>query len=271
MNLAKKILFLGTMTALTFSVSALSHAEEAEAGTVLQVNGVSIPQSAVEAMLKERGVPANQLKNPELQKSTKDYLVTRELIVQEAHKKGLDKSAELQARIENAKQELIARTYFENFTKSHGVSEADIKAEYDRMKANVGTKEYKVRHILVQKEDDAKAIVDQLKKGVKFEKLAAEKSLDNGSKGNGGDLGWSSPARYVKPFADAVVNMKKGELSAKPVQSPFGWHVIRLDDVRALKFPSLAQAKPEIKQMLTQRSFGEHVNELRKKSKVEMK
>lgn len=270
MNFAKRLLFISGMAALTLSISAVSHAEEAEAGTVV-VNGVNISQSAIDMLLKDRGVPANQLKNPELQKSTKEYLITRELLVQEARKKGMDKSVEIQTRLENTKQELLARIYFENFAKSHPVSENDIKNEYDRMKSEVGTKEYKVRHILVQKEDEAKSVMDQLKKGVKFEKLATEKSMDPGSKANGGDLGWSAPTRYVKPFADAVIAMKKGETTDKPVQSPFGWHVIRLDDVRALKFPTLAQAKPEIKQMLLQRAFGEHVNDLRKKSKIEMK
>jgi peptidyl-prolyl cis-trans isomerase C len=144
-----------------------------------------------------------------------------------------------------------------------------MKREYDNAKAQLGNKEYKARHILVKQEDEAKQIVAQLKKGANFEKLAADKSEDTGSKGKGGDLDWSPPNRYVKPFADALTKLKKGQLTDVPVQTQFGWHVIRLDDERPTKLPPYEEVKTNIQQQLQTQVVQKAIADLRAKAKIE--
>ena len=163
---------------------------------------------------------------------------------------------------------LLVNTYLQDYAKAHPVSEADIKAEYDRIKAQLGDKEYKVRHILVEKEEDAKAIIAKLDKGEKFATLAKQ-SLDPGSKERGGDLDWSSPNAYVPPFGEALTKLKKGEYTKTPVKSDFGYHVIQLDDTRPLTPPSFEEVKPQLQQRASQMQVEKLVRELREKAKVD--
>ena len=145
---------------------------------------------------------------------------------------------------------MLVNAYLQDYLKANPITDDMMKKEYETAKAQTGGKEYKARHILVKSEDEAKQIIAQLKKGASFEKLAAEKSEDTGSKGKGGDLDWSPPNRYVKPFSDALMKLKKGQMTDTPVQSPFGWHVIRLDDERPFKVPGFDKAKANIHQQL---------------------
>jgi peptidyl-prolyl cis-trans isomerase C len=151
--------------------------------------------------------------------------------------------------------------------KKFPVKEEDIKAEYDKFKATASDKEYSAHHILVDKEEDAKAIIAQLKKGAKFEDLAKQ-SKDTGSAANGGDLGWSSPNSYVKPFADALIALKKGQFTETPVKSQYGYHVIRLDDERPAKIPTLDEVRPQITQSLQQKELEAYRTELMAKAKI---
>ena len=183
---------------------------------VATVNGVVIPQSRAELLVKER-MTQGQPDTPELRNAIREDLISRELLAQEAVKKGVDKNPDVTTQIELAKQSVLVRSYLQDVMKASPVSDDALKAEYEKIKAQMGDKEYKVRHILVEKEAEAKDIIAQLKKGVKFEKLAA-KSKDP-SKSNGGDLGWSAPGAYVKPFADAMIALKKGEYTKTPVQT----------------------------------------------------
>ncbi len=148
------------------------------------------------------------------------------------------------------------------------MTDADIKAEYDKFKAQAGDKEYHVRHILVETEDQAKAIIAKLKSGTKFEELAKQ-SKDPGSAANGGDLDWATPASFVKPFSDAMVALKKGDVTETPVKTQFGYHVIRLDDTRPAKVPTLEEVKPQITEALQQRKLQAYQEELRKKAKIQ--
>jgi peptidyl-prolyl cis-trans isomerase C len=148
------------------------------------------------------------------------------------------------------------------------VADADIKAEYDKFKAQAGDKEYHARHILVEKEDEAKAIIAKLKGGAKFEELAKQ-SKDPGSASNGGDLDWASPASFVKPFSDAMVGLEKGKITETPVKTQFGYHVIKLEDVRAAKVPTLEEIKPQIAESLQQKKLQAYQQELRTKAKVQ--
>jgi peptidyl-prolyl cis-trans isomerase C len=163
----------------------------------------------------------------------------------------------------------LIRELFANFQKNNPVTDADIKAEYDKFVAANAGKEYRARHILVEKEEQAKAIIAQLKKGGKFEDIAKKQSKDTGSGANGGDLDWSAPGNYVKEFSQAMVALSKGKLTETPVKSQFGYHVIRLDDVRDAQLPKLDDVKAQIAQQMTQQKLMKYQEDLRAKARIE--
>jgi peptidyl-prolyl cis-trans isomerase C len=183
-------------------------------------------------------------------------------------KKGFDKKPEIQGQMDLARQGVLIGAYLNDYVKTHPISEEQIKKEYTEITAKLGNKEYKARHVLVETEDQAKAIIAKLKKGEKIEDLAKE-SKDPGSKDRGGDLGWANPASFVPPFSAAMTKLEKGKFTETPVKSDFGWHVIQLDDVRELKLPPMEEAKGQIAQQLQQRMVQKHIDELRAKAKVE--
>ena len=234
------------------------------------VNGVSIPQSRIDLIVKER-VAQGQPNNPELVKSIREDLITREIIVQEATKKGLQNDPDITAQMEMVKQGVLVRAYLQDYIKNNPVSDDLLKAEYDKIKSQMGDSEYKVRHALVATEADAKAMIDQLKKGGKFDKLASEKSQDPGSKAKGGDLGWISTGSVVKPFGDALKQLKKGQYTSAPVQSQFGWHVIKLEDTRPVQAPPFEEVKENLRQRMQQQQAEKAVLALRGVAKVDDK
>ncbi|MDO8465955.1 MAG: peptidylprolyl isomerase [Gallionella sp.] len=235
--------------------------------SVALVNGVSIPQARVDMRVKA-AVAQGQADSPELRKAIRDDMINLEVMVQEAAKLGLNKNEEVLQQIELAKQQVLVGAFIQDYAKKHPISEDQIKQEYDKMKAKLGDKEYNVRHILVETEAEAKSIIEQLGKKAKFEKLAA-KSKDTGSAAQGGSLGWAVPSNFVPPFANALLNLKKGERAKEPVQTQFGWHVIMVDDIRDLKAPSLDEIKPQLYQRLQQQSIKKAIDDLRAKAKVE--
>ena len=240
----------------------------ASASGKVVVNGVTIPQSRFEAMAKEleaQGHPAS----PDREQAIKEELVSREVLAQAAKKRGLDKDPAVQAQMDMARQAVLVRALLDNEMKAHPVSDADLEKQYEQFKSSMGTNEYKVRHILVDSEAEAKSIIDQLNKGADFAKLAKEKSKDPGSKDNGGDLDWGPAGRYVKPFADAVQALPKGATTKEPVKTDFGYHVIRVDDIRPLKVPSFAEIKEQFRQRAQQQEMKRFVADLRSKAKVE--
>lgn len=270
--IAASLLFAGP--ALAQDAPKKAKAEKAEkaaapAGSRVSVNGVVIPQYYFDMLAKQAA--AGGRTGPEVQAVIKDELVNREVLFQAAKKRGLEKNADIQAEIELARQGILIQKFFEDYIKSNPVSESELKAQYDSLKAQMGDTEYKVRHILVEKEDDAKSIVESLKKGGDFNALAKDKSKDPGSKDNGGDLDWGPAARYVKPFADAVKALQKGQTTDKPVQTQFGWHVIRLEDTRPTKIPAFDEVKQQFAQRAQQEQIQKLVTELRSKAKVEDK
>jgi peptidyl-prolyl cis-trans isomerase C len=217
-----------------------------------------------DVLLKER-LAQGQPDSPELRNAIRDELNTRELLVREAKKKGLDKNAEVKSQMDLTAQTVLVRAYVSDWAKTNPIPEAALKAEYDKIKAQIGDKEYKVRHILVEKETEAKEIIVGLQKGERFEKLA-EQSKDAGSKANGGDLDWNAPANFVKPFSDAMVKLEKGKFTTQPVQTQFGWHVIRLDDVRDAKVPPYEEVKPQLQQRLQSQHLDNYFKDLRSKN-----
>ena len=257
---------------------AQSKAEKAEKASTkaakasgnLSVNGVIIPSAYFDAMNRERE-QAGQPASPDFANAMKDELVNREVLSQAAKKKGLDKSPTVAAQMEMARQAVLIRAFFEDHVKANPISDAQLKSDYDKYVVQLGDKEYKARHILVDKEDDAKAIIASLKRGETFEKLAKEKSKDTGSKDNGGDLDWAPAGRYVPEFGNAIKALPKGQLTDTPVKSPFGYHVIRVDDSRAMKVPGFDEVKDKFRQQAQQDQVARLIQELRSKAKIEEK
>ena len=231
------------------------------------VNGKPVPSTRMDAMVKEMTTQGQQ-DTPQLRAMVKEELINREILIQEADKQGLGSSAEVRNQIEIARQSIVIRALVTDYLKKHPVSDAEIKTEYDKFKAQAGDKEYHARHILVEKEDEAKAIIVKLKGGAKFEELAKQ-SKDPGSAANGGDLDWASPASFVKPFSDAMVALQKGQMTETPVKTQFGFHVIKLDDVRAAKIPTMEEVKPQIADSLKQKKLQAFQQELRGKAKIQ--
>ncbi len=251
---------------LVVSLFAAFVALPAFAQTVATVNGTAIPQARADVMISEQksqGAPESE----QLRNAVKEELVRREILSQEARKKGFEKNGSVQAQMELARQAVLIRAYLQDFVKAHPVTDADVKSEYDKIKAQLGDKEYKARHILVEKEEDAKAIIAKLEKGEKFEDLAKQ-SKDPGSREKGGDLGWANPAGFVKPFAEALTKLEKGKITTTPVKTDFGYHVIKLEDSRALKAPAFDEVKGQLKQRLEQQSVERHIADLRTKAAV---
>lgn len=254
-------------------VMAASHVY-AENKPAAVVNGISIPQERMDLRVKAvtAQTQGGQKDSPELRKAIRDDLINIEIMSQEAVKKGLDKQPETAQQLELTKQTVLSGAFVQDYVKSHPVSEKDLKDAYENLKKNLGAKEYNVRHILVEKEAEAKSLVAQLKKGGKFDKLAEANSKDPGSRERGGDLGWipvgNIPSTFVKPFGDALMNLNKGQTS-EPVQSQFGWHIIRLEDVRDFKMPPYEELKPQLTQRMQQDMVKNAIADLRTKTKIE--
>lgn len=267
------VLTLAVMTAFAAPAMAQKAKEKAAApaaapaeGVLATVNGKAIPQGRADIMIRNQ-VAQGQQDGDQLRSAVREELIRREVLTQAAAAKGMDKNAALMHQAELAKQAVLIQAYLQDYMRSHPVTEDTIKAEYEKIKTGLGNKEYKARHILVKTEDKAKEIIGKLQAGEKFEDLAKD-SEDPGSKDRGGDLGWSAPAQYVKPFSEALVKLEKGKFTPQPVRSDFGYHIIKLEDVRDLKLPSYDEAKPQIAQRLEQQTIAAHVNELRQKAAI---
>jgi peptidyl-prolyl cis-trans isomerase C len=225
------------------------------------------PQAQFDFMLKER-LAQGQQDTPELRTAIREELNTRELLAREAKKQGLDKTNEMKAQMDLAAQTVLVRAYVGDWLQKNPVPEAELRKEYDNIKSQIGDKEYKVRHILVDKEEDAKAIIAELQKGAKFDELAKARSKDPGSKDKGGDLDWNAPTNFVKPFGDAMKATPKGKFTPQPVQTQFGWHVIEVDDIRDAKVPSFEEVKPQLAQRMQAQWLDKYFKDLRAKNGV---
>jgi len=243
-------------------------AAPAFAQNIAVVNGKPVPTSRAEA-LKQQVEASGRPVTPEVMDQIKQELVAREIFMQEARKRGLDASDDYKNQIELARQTILIRSLFTDFQKKNPVTDADIQAEYDKFVAANGGKEYHARHILVETEDQAKALIAEIKKGAKFEELAKKNSKDPGSGANGGDLDWAAAGSYVPEFSGAMTKLEKGQMTDAPVKSQFGYHIIRVDDVREAQLPKLEEVKPQISQQLQQQKLGKFQEDLRAKAKIQ--
>jgi peptidyl-prolyl cis-trans isomerase C len=264
------------MKKLSFAVSAVALAAAllpalASAQNIAIVNGKAVPKARFESFMTQVTKQGNQPRTPELEQQVKDELVLREIFVQEAEARGLQRSEEYRAQMDVARQSLLIRELFNDYQKKNVVSDAELKAEYDKLKGTAGGNEYRSRHILVEKEDEAKALIAQLKAGAKFEDLAKANSKDPGSAPNGGDLDWAAPGNFVPEFSEAMVKLEKGKFTETAVKSQFGYHIIQLDDSRAASFPSLEEVKPQLSQRLQQTKMNKFRDDLKAKAKTDYK
>jgi peptidyl-prolyl cis-trans isomerase C len=253
------------LLALTAMVALPSFAQN-----VATVNGKPIPSARVDQMVKQVVAQGKATDSPQLREAIKRDLIGREVLIQEADKQGVGARADVKNAIDNARQSIIINAMLADYMKKNPVKDADIKAEYDRVKAEqAGRKEYHARHILVATEDEAKAIIAKLKGGAKFEELAKQ-SKDPGSAGNGGDLGWANPEGFVPEFGKAMTSLQKGQITETPVKTQYGYHVIRMEEVRNATVPPLDDAvKQQVAEMLQQRKLAAFREQLMAKAKVQ--
>jgi len=243
-------------------------AAPAYAQNLAVVNGKAIPSSRLDAVVKQVVAQGQQPDSPQLREMIKRDLIGREVLMQEAEKQGFGKDATVKTQLDNARQAIIINAMVADYVKKNPVKDADIKAEYDKFVAQSGDKEYHVRHILVETQAQADEIIAKLKGGAKFEELA-KTSKDTGSAANGGDLDWAVPSSFPKVFSDAFVGLQKGQVTEKAVKTDNGFHVIKVDDTRAAKLPTLEEVKPQIAEGLTQKKLQAYQEELVKKAKVQ--
>jgi peptidyl-prolyl cis-trans isomerase C len=259
----RHLIFVGIASTL---ISAPTFAQNA-----VIVNGKAIPKAQLDKLVQKSGQPDN----PQVRDQAREMLVTKELILQEADKRGVTQKESVREQLEQSRVGILVAAVFEDYVEKEGVTEAELKAAYESVKAQYTGKEYHVEHILVEKEADAKAIIAQLKAGSNFEEIAKAKSKDPGSAPSGGDLGWVTEKSLVPEFSKAMVQLKPGQVTDKPVKSQFGWHVIKMMDSRDMKAPSFDELKAQLKQMIAsdqnwqKAKFSEMMQKLRAKAKIQ--
>lgn len=235
---------------------------------MVTVNDAKINTVMVDTFLQAvTGKPAAEA-TKEQRDALLEQLVNMTLASQAAVKEGLDKNPDVQARMNLLHTQILAEAASDKYSKAHPVSDAEVKAEYDAQVAKL-PKEYKARHILVEKKETAESIIRELAAGGDFAKLAKAESKDPGSAANGGDLGWFSAQSMVKPFSDALATLKKDEITKTPVQTEYGWHVIQLEDERAPEAPAFDDVKEQVKMLAQRKKLQTYLDELRKTAKIQ--
>ncbi len=269
-----KLRILAIAAALALALPAAAQqakdkpAAKAAAGPVATVNGAKIPQARLDYILQQqlqRGAPNTD----GTRAAVREDLINREVVAQAAMRAGFAKKADVQMQMDIVRQEVLVGSYLSDYLRDHPVTDADVQKEYDRVRAQTGKSEYKSSHILVESEDEAKRLIAELQKGAKFDELARKSSKDEGTRELGGDLDWKVPSTFEKPFGDALLALDKGKFTTTPVRTRYGYHVIYLEDVRAVQFPSVAQVRPQLRQRLMRQKVEEHVRDLRAKAKIE--
>jgi len=243
-------------------------AAPAFAQNIAVVNGTPIPKARADALV-EQLVHQGQQDSPQLQMAVREELVNREILMQEAIREGIPNKPDVKAQIAVAQQTVVLRALIENFVKNNQPTDAEVKARYDQLTKDAGGNEYHLHHILVDNEQQAKDLIAKIKAGASFEDLAKQYSKDPGSAKNGGDLDWSDPKAYVPEFADAATHLQKGQMTDTPVHTQFGWHIIRVDDIRPITPPPLEQVRAQIVQQIQQEKLQAFEENLRKQAKIQ--
>jgi peptidyl-prolyl cis-trans isomerase C len=267
---------LSTVAAIGILLTACGKAQQGAAPAVTDtpattpdavatVDGKAIPRTAYDDYLKGllRGKPVTDV-TPEEKNQVLDQMINMQLIASQAAKDGLDKDPDVIARLDLLHTQILADAAAQKYIKGLVPTEQELHAEYDAVPDKT---EYHARHILVASKEKAEALIKKIKGGAKFEDVAKTESSDS-SKTSGGDLGWFTTARMVKPFGDAVKGLKKGEMTSEPIQTQYGWHIIKLEDMRDAPFEQL---KPQLSNALVQKKFQAYIDGLKKTAKIEKK
>jgi peptidyl-prolyl cis-trans isomerase C len=261
---------LAVRSMLAAAAVALVLPVAAQAQNVAIVNGKPVPKARVDALLLQASRSGQPLP-PGADQQARDQVVLREIFVQEAERKGIAANPNYRAQMELARQSILIRELFEDYSKKNPVTDAEVRADYDKFKAQASGTEYRASHILVEKEDEAKALIAQIKGGAKFADLAKKNSKDPGSGEKGGDLDFAKPDAYVPEFGQAMAKLKKGEMTQEPVKSQFGYHIIRLDDTREAQFPAYDDVKAQLRQRMEQAKVQKYQEDLRTAAKTDYK
>ncbi|WP_028225044.1 peptidylprolyl isomerase [Paraburkholderia ferrariae] len=243
-------------------------AAPAFAQNIAVVNGTPIPKARADALIDQL-VRQGQQDSPQLQAAVREELVNREILMQEAIREGIPNQPDVKAQIAVAQQTVVLRALIDNFVKNNQPTDAEVKARYDQLTKDAGGNEYHLHHILVDNEQEAKDLIAKIKAGASFEDIAKQYSKDPGSAKNGGDLDWSDPKAYVPEFANAATHLQKGQMTDTPVHTQFGWHIIRVDDIRPVTPPPLDQVRQQIVQQIQQEKLQAFEENLRKQAKIQ--
>jgi len=238
--------------------------------SVASVNGSNISQTFFDQYIKAITGKASSELTADQRSQALDNLVRAEVVGQEATKEGIDKTPETAALIELTRLNVLQQAVAEKYLKDRKPTEQETRAEYETQVGSLAKQEYHAKHILVATEPFAQKVIDRLQKGEKFEELAKKESMDS-SKDNGGDLGWFTPDKMVKPFSDAVLSLKAGEYTHKPVQTQYGWHVIELVETRDLQPPAYDNVRQRLEQVVQAKKVRAYTDELMRNAKIEKK
>lgn len=251
--------------------SSTPAASDPAVASIATVNGTPIPKADYDAFLKNllQGKPPTDL-TPEQKTQVLDELITMQLVSTQAVKDGLENDPDVAASIAVVRMRILADAESQKFLKGKEPTDAQLHAEYDTAIASMDKNEYHAEHILVPTKEKAEQLIKKIKAGAKFEDVAKAESTDN-SKANGGDLGWFTLTRMVKPFGDAVKGLQKGEMTQEPVQTQYGFHIIKLLDTREVAPPPFDQVKAQVSKGVVQKELIAYVEELKKNAKIEKK
>jgi peptidyl-prolyl cis-trans isomerase C len=268
---ASTVVALASLAACNKSQQAAGPQQSAanEPAPVATVNGSAISHREYDLFVKDLLQGKQQELTADQKSQVVDDLINMQLLADQAEKDGLQNDPDTVAQLHLLHTRVLADAESQKYIKSLQPSDADLHAEYETAVAAMDKNEYKARHILVATKEDGEQIIKKLKGGAKFEDLAKAQSTDTGSKNNGGELGWFTTSRMVKPFADAVVGLKKGEITQEPVQTQFGWHVIQLEDTREKTPPPFDQVKAQLANQVIRKKLQAYVADLKKNAKIE--
>jgi len=270
MNYARILVLVSVLTALAACQpqGAATTAAADTSATLATVNGTKITQNFFDFYVKAISGKKPAELTADQQAQALDNLIRANLVAQEAQKDGTDATPDTADMLVLTRLNVLQQAMSEKYLKDKKPSEQELRAEYENQVATLPKLEYHARHILVATEPFATSVVQRLEKGDKFEDVAKKESMDS-SKDNGGDLGWFTPDRMVKPFAEAVVAMKPGDFTHKPVQTQYGWHVIQLVDTRPLSPPPFDQVKQRLDQVVEAKKFKAYTDDLISKAKID--
>ncbi|QKI89332.1 peptidylprolyl isomerase [Thiomicrorhabdus xiamenensis] len=250
-----------------FAVVAFANAAVVSAADIASVNGKTITEQDYELFIQEN--KQAQVPNIDREQVIAE-LINRELVFQDAMSKGLDKDPVLLKKLEMIKLNLLISAAIEKAVNTPPITDSELKKLYEDKLANFAQKEYKARHILLNSQTEAEAVIRELDKGADFAELAKTKSVGPTGK-NGGDLGWFSPSQMVAEFSTAVTALNKKQYTKSPVQTQFGYHVILLEDSREARAPSFDSVKAKLKQVIRQQRATSYLESLRKKANITVK